>query len=136
MYRFQHIGYLYILAILPVLVLLFISMVYWRRRKLKKLGDEGLVNEQMLGYIMGRNTTKFILSATALALIIIGLANLQTGDKAEKVQRKGIDVIIALDVSKSMLAKDIAPDRLTRAKQLIQRLVDKMSNDRDRKSVV
>ena len=130
MYRFQHIGYLYILAILPVLVLLFISMVYWRRRKLKKLGDEGLVNEQMLGYIMGRNTTKFILSATALALIIIGLANLQTGDKAEKVQRKGIDVIIALDVSKSMLAKDIAPDRLTRAKQLIQRLVDKMSNDR------
>ena len=130
MFRFQHIDYLYLLAILPVMVLLYISMVYWRRKKLKKLGDEAQVAEQIRGYIMGRNTTKFILTATALTLIIIGLANLQTGDKAEKVQRKGVDVIVALDVSKSMLAKDISPDRLTRAKQLIQRLVDNMSNDR------
>jgi len=105
-------------------------MVYWRRRKLKKLGDDRLVTEQLQGYIMGRTTTKFILMLVALFLVIIGLANLQTGDKAEKVQRKGVDVIIALDVSKSMLAKDIAPDRLTRAKQLIQRLMDNMSNDR------
>ena len=58
------------------------------------------------------------------------MANLQTGDKAEKVQRKGVDVIIALDVSKSMLATDIAPDRLTRAKQLIQRIISNMANDR------
>jgi Ca-activated chloride channel homolog len=84
----------------------------------------------MQGYILGRNTTRFILAVIAVALLVIGLANLQTGDKAEKVQRKGVDVVIALDVSKSMLAKDIAPDRLTRAKQLIQRLVETMSNDR------
>ena len=130
MFRFQYIGYLYLLALVPLLIVLFLSMVAWRRSKIKKLGDEGLVLAQLQGYILGRNTTRFILSVVALSLIIIGLANLQTGDKAEKVQRKGVDVIIALDVSKSMLAKDIAPDRLTRAKQLIQRMVETMSNDR------
>ena len=130
MFRFQHINYLYLLALVPLLVVLYLSMVAWRRRKIKKLGDEALVTSQLQGYIPGRNTTRFILTAIALGLIIIGLANLQTGDKAEKVQRKGVDVIIALDVSKSMLAKDIAPDRLTRAKQLIQRMVETMSNDR------
>lgn len=130
MFRFQHINYLYILAVLPLITLAYIGMIYWRRKKLKKLGDEFLVNQQLNGYIVGRNTTKFILCAVSLALIIIGLANLQTGDKAEKVQRKGVDVIIALDISKSMLAKDIAPDRLTRAKQLILRMIDNMSNDR------
>jgi Ca-activated chloride channel family protein len=61
---------------------------------------------------------------------IIGLANLQAGDKIEKIQRKGVDVVIALDVSKSMLATDIQPNRLTRAQQLIMTLADKMQNDR------
>ena len=130
MFRFQHIGYLYLLALVPAMVVLYIAMVAWRRNKIRKLGSEQLVAEQIQGYILGRNTTRFILTLVALFLIIVGLANLQTGDKAEKVQRKGIDVIVALDVSKSMLAKDIAPDRLTRAKQLIERLISTMSNDR------
>ncbi len=130
MLRFQHIDYLYFLGILPVLVFLFIGTIYWRKKKLQVLGNPFLITEQLRGYIPGRITFKFILMAIALTIAIIGLANLQTGDKAEKVQRKGVDVIIALDVSKSMLAQDIQPDRLTRAKQLIQRVIDKMSNDR------
>ena len=97
---------------------------------MQKLGDERLVNEQIRGFIPGRNTTKFILLAIGLSAIIIGWANLRMGDKTEKVQRKGVDVIVALDVSKSMLAKDVLPDRLTRAKQLIMRMTDKMQNDR------
>jgi len=130
MIRFQHIEYLYALSLLPVLVAVFIGMVYWRKKKLQKLGDERLVSEQVKGYIPGRITLRFILTAIALSLIIIGCANLQSGDKSEKTQRKGIDVIIALDVSKSMLANDIQPNRLTRAKQLIMSLMDKMQNDR------
>ncbi len=130
MLRFQHIDYLYFLGILPVLVFLFIGAIYWRRKKLQVLGNPLLITAQLRGFIPGRITFKFILMAVALTIAIIGLANLQTGDKAEKVQRKGVDVIIALDVSKSMLAQDIQPDRLTRAKQLIQRVIDKMSNDR------
>jgi Ca-activated chloride channel homolog len=130
MFQFQHINYLYTLGLLPLLVLLFISIVYWRRKKLQKLGDERLVKEQIRGFIPGRNTSKFILLAIGLSAIIIGWANLRMGDKTEKVQRKGVDVIVALDVSKSMLAKDVLPDRLTRAKQLIMRMTDKMQNDR------
>ncbi len=121
---------MYALAALPVLVVLFIAAIYWRRNRLKKLGDEKLVNSQMLGFIPGRGAFKFVLLAIALSALIIGWANLQTGDKMEKVERKGVDVVIALDVSKSMLATDIQPDRLTRAKQLIMLLADKMHNDR------
>ena len=94
------------------------------------MGDERLIGGQILGFIPGRATFKFVLLALALTTIIIGWANLQTGDKMEKVQRKGVDVVIALDVSKSMLATDIQPDRLTRAKQLIMLMADKMQNDR------
>jgi Ca-activated chloride channel homolog len=130
MFQFQHIEYLYALAVIPLLLFLFTGMVYWRKRKLQKLGDEKLVGGQILGFIPGRNTTKFILLTAALFVIIVGWANLRIGDKSEKIQRKGVDVIIALDVSKSMLAKDIQPDRLTRAKQLIQGMTDKMKNDR------
>jgi len=106
--------------------------VYWRKKKLQKIGNEKLVNDQILGFVPGRNTLKFILLSIALLMMIVGLANLHTplDDKGENVQRKGIDVIIALDVSKSMLATDVQPDRLTRAKQLIMRLTDKMKNHR------
>jgi Ca-activated chloride channel family protein len=130
MFQFQHIDHLYALALLPVLVLLFITGLVWRRKRLQNLGDENLVREQIRGYIPGRNTFKFILLSVALFLLVVGWANLRMGDKSEKTERKGVDVIVALDVSKSMLAKDIQPDRLTRAKQLIMRLTDKMQNDR------
>ncbi|OSZ82657.1 hypothetical protein CAP35_05170 [Chitinophagaceae bacterium IBVUCB1] len=130
MMRFQHISHLFALGLLPVLVVLFVWMLYWRREKLKKLGDERLIQSQLLGRIPGRATLKFVLYCTAVAAIVIGWANLQKAGKAEKVQRRGIDVIVALDVSKSMLAQDIQPDRLTRAKQLVTRLMDKMQNDR------
>jgi len=133
MLEFQHINYLYALGALPLLVLLFISMLYWRKKKLRKLGDEKLVNEQILGFVKGRNDLKFILLAIALFIVILGWGNLRMriiGDKNEKTQRKGIDVVVALDVSKSMLATDVKPDRLTRAKQLIMSMTDKMKNDR------
>lgn len=130
MFRFQELEYLYALAVIPVLVLLFVLLIYWRRKKLKALGDERLVGDQLLGFIPGRSTLRFILVTFGLSAIIVGWANLQAGDKLEKVQRKGVDVVIALDVSKSMLANDIQPNRLTRAKQLIMSLTEKMQNDR------
>jgi Ca-activated chloride channel family protein len=130
MFQFQHIGYLYALALLPVFVALFAGAIYWRRKRLQQIGTPEVVERQVLGYIAGRSTTRFILMCIAFATIVIGLANLRMGDKAERTERKGVDVVIALDVSKSMLAKDIQPDRLTRAKQLIMSLTDKMSNDR------
>ena len=130
MLRFQHSTYLYALALIPVLVLLYLLLLYWRQQRLKKLGNESLVASQLTGFIPGRRTLKFMLLTAAFALGVIGWANLQGGGKAEQVERKGVDVIIALDVSKSMLARDIQPNRLTRAKQLIERLLNKMKNDR------
>ena len=130
MFRFQELDYLFALAIVPVLIVLFIAVIYWRRKKIKQLGDERLVESQILGFIPGRATLKFILLTIGLVFTIVGLANLQAGDKIEKVQRKGVDVVIALDVSKSMLATDIQPNRLTRAQQLIMTMTDKMQNDR------
>ncbi|GAA4448502.1 VWA domain-containing protein [Rurimicrobium arvi] len=130
MLRFQHSSYLTALVLIPVLIALFVALLLWRRKKLEQIGMVENVKSQLLGYIPARDTLKFILMATALVLVIIGCANLQKGGSTETVQRKGVDVMIALDLSKSMLAKDIQPDRLTRAKQLIERLTDKMSNDR------
>jgi Ca-activated chloride channel family protein len=130
MFRFQHIDHLYFLALLPVLIILFTGMLVWRKNKLKKLGEQRLVASQLLGFIPGRPALKFILLSIAFTTAIIGWANLQKGSGTEEVQRKGVDVMIALDVSKSMLAKDIQPDRLTRAKQLVMSMIDKMKNDR------
>lgn len=130
MFRFQHTNHLYLLAILPVLILCYVLLIFWRRNKLKKLGEQRLVDSQILGWIPGRNTLKFILLAFAFVEAVIGWANLQKGSGSEKVQRKGVDVVVALDVSKSMWAKDIAPDRLTRAKQLVMTMMEKMKSDR------
>ena len=130
MFRFQHISHLYLLGIIPLLILLFIGVIIWRRNRLRKLGEERLVNEQLLGIIPGRPLTRFILLLLAVSSAIIGWANLQRASGTEQVQRKGVDVIIALDVSKSMLASDIQPDRLTRAKQLVLSMLDKLQNDR------
>ena len=130
MLRFQHSNHLLLLALLPVLAALFAWLLYWRANKLKALGEQRLVQAQMVGFIAGRRTLKFVLLTAALALAIVGWANLQGNGRAEQVQRKGVDVIIALDVSKSMLATDIQPNRLTRAQQMIGRLMEKMHNDR------
>jgi Ca-activated chloride channel family protein len=130
MLRFQYPNLLAALALLPVLAAIFISMLYWRRKKIKEIGTPSVVQDQMLGFIPARQSLKFVLLSTALLCIIIAAAHLQKSGSNETIQRKGVDVMIALDVSKSMLAKDIQPDRLTRAKQFISRLSDKMSSDR------
>jgi Ca-activated chloride channel family protein len=130
MIRFQHPEYLFWFIAVPLLVLLFIMLLLWRTRILKTIGDPKLTGTQFLGRIPGRATLKAVLLLTALSLAIIGAANLQGGGHPEQVQRKGVDVMIALDVSKSMLAQDLQPDRLTRAKQFVERMLDKLHNDR------
>ncbi len=130
MLGFQYSEHLFILALIPLFILLFVWMILWRRKKLKKLGEERLISSQIGGYISGRSAFKFILLAVAVTATGVGWANLRKGDKMEKVQRKGVDVVVALDLSKSMLAKDADPDRLTRSKQFVNRMMDKMQNDR------
>lgn len=130
MFRFQHIEFLWALLLIPAVVILYIVYLRWRRSRLRRLGDPALTGRLVAGRINGRGTTRFVLITSALLFAIIGLCNLQQGAQTEKAQRKGVDVFFALDVSRSMLARDVQPDRLTRAKQLMTRMMEKMSNDR------
>lgn len=130
MLRFQHSEYLYGLLLLIVIILAFISVLAWKRRSVKKIGDKDLVRSLFMGYSIRFRNLKFWLLFFAFAFMVIGAANLQLGSKMEKITRKGVDVIIALDMSNSMRAEDVQPSRLARAKQLVNMLLDKMTNDR------
>ena len=130
MFNFQHTEYLTALVIIPVLVLLFLVLLGWKKTRLSKIGDEKLVKELIKDFSPFRFALRFIIFIIAFALVVIGTANIQSPGAMEKVTRKGVDVMIAMDVSKSMLADDIKPNRLERAKQLVSRLIDKMENDR------
>jgi Ca-activated chloride channel family protein len=130
MLRFQHGEYLYALILVIVIGLVFASLIAWKSRTVKKIGDKDLVRGLFAGYSPRLTNLKFWLMLVGFVFIVIGAANLQMGSKMEKITRKGVDVIIALDVSKSMLAEDVQPSRLDRAKQLVNRLLDRMTNDR------
>lgn len=130
MYRIENTYLLYALFLIPVLLLLFRMMTARRRKALNRFGDPGLVQMLIPDASRSMPALKFFLIALSMVFLIFGLANPQIGSRLEKVERKGIDIIIALDVSNSMLAQDIKPDRITRAKQSISRLIDRLRNDR------
>ena len=129
-FRFAHPEYLYALGAVPVVIILFIVMRLSKRKAWKKFGDTALLAQLAPSVSKGKPVVKLILYCIAFALLVFGLANPQIGTKLEEVKREGVDVIIALDVSNSMKAQDIRPDRLERAKQAISRFIDKLENDR------
>ena len=128
--RFQQEIYLSALALLPLLALVFFAVLSWKKKTLKKIGNPRLVQSLIRAHSPVNFFIKFLLPVIALAAIIFAVANLQKPGQMEQIGRKGVDVMIALDVSKSMLAEDIQPNRLERAKQVIQKLIEKMPDDR------
>ena len=130
LFRFANPQYLYLLLTLPLLILLFIINEYRKRRTFRKLGDETLVKKLLPELSKYRPSVKFIILLSAVTLAVIMLARPQFGSKIEQIKRQGVEVIMALDVSNSMLAEDIQPNRLERAKQAISRLVETLDNDK------
>lgn len=130
MFRFANLDYLYLLLILPLLVGLFLYANYIRRQRLKKYGDPVLLEELMPTVSKYRPNLKFWILFVAIALVIVMLARPQFGSKMETVKRSGVEAVIALDISNSMLAEDVAPSRLEKAKKMISRLVDTFNNDK------
>jgi len=130
LFRFANPDYLYLLLLVPVVILLFIANGIRKRKALKRLGELNLVERLVPEMSATRPVIKIILQLTAFIAAIIMLARPQFGSRMEDVKKQGVEVIIALDVSNSMLAEDIQPDRLTRAKQAITRLIDNLDNDR------
>ena len=130
LFRFANPGFLYLLLLLPAIILIYIINEVRKKRALKRLGDVTLVSRLVPEMSQSRPVIKFILQLVAVTSGIIMLARPQFGSRLEDVRKQGVEVIIALDVSNSMLAEDIQPDRLTRAKQAISRLVDNLDNDK------
>ena len=130
MFRFEHTEYLWLLlAIIPALAL-FIFFYFWRRRAIAKIGNRSLVLQLIPDFSNRKHVMKFMLLMLAYAFVVFGFANPQLGTRQEKVKREGIDVIIALDVSNSMMSEDVKPSRLDRAKNFVSNFIDKLSNDR------
>ena len=130
MFRFEEPTYLYMLLLLPLLAAFYIYSNYRKKEAIRKFGDPVLMAQLMPNVSKYRPNIKFWLVFTAVALFVILLARPQFGSKMETVKRQGIEVMIALDISNSMLAQDIQPSRLQKAKRLVAQLVDKMQNDK------
>ena len=130
MLRFEDPAFLWLLWVIPALVL--VRLIGWRRRraKLRKLGDPELLKQLMPHISKYRPTVKFVLMLAALALLIVMVARPQMGSKISNEKRNGIETMICLDISNSMLAEDVAPSRLDKSKMLIENLVDNFSNDK------
>ncbi len=130
MIRFENIDILYALFIVPALVLLFLIIIRARKKSLLRYGDIDLLKKLMPNRSLRRVYIKFVVVTLAFVFIILGLANPQIGSKLNEVKRNGVEVIIALDVSNSMMAEDIKPNRLESAKRAISNLVDIFENDK------
>lgn len=130
MLKFAHNEYFYLLLALVPLILAFIAFIMWRRRALRSFGEMSLVNRLTAAKPVYKHQIKFVLVALAIIFLTVGLVNPQIGTEYKEVKRKGVDLVIALDVSQSMLAEDVKPNRLSRAKRFISQLFDNLANDR------
>lgn len=130
MLRFEDPIYLWMLLIITILVL--VRFIVWRKRKrnLRKFGDPSLLKEMMPDVSKSRPTIKFCLLLSAITILIFMIARPQVGSKISHEKREGIEVLIALDISNSMLAQDVIPSRLEKSKLLIEDLVDHFTNDK------
>ena len=129
-FRFAHPEYFYTLLVIPAFFVLFIFSRIIRKRSIRKFGDNDLLAELMPSVSNTRPVVKFLMWMIIIGLIITALAQPQFGSKLQTSKRKGAEIIIALDVSNSMMAEDIKPNRLERAKRAIAQLTEKLHNDK------
>lgn len=125
MFRFEEPAYLYLLLLLPLLAAFYLYSNYRRRKNIRKFGDPELMAQLMPDVSKYRPDVKFWMVFVAIGLFSVLLARPQFGSKLETVKRQGVEVMIALDISNSMLAQDVQPSRLQKAKRLVAQLVDK-----------
>ena len=130
MFRFENPIYLYLLLVIPLLVMIRIFFDLRRKKRLGRFGDADLVKDMMEDVSPIRPKVKFWMLTAALALLIIALARPQMGTRISREKRQGIEAIICMDISNSMLATDVAPSRLAKSKLLVENMVDKFVNDK------
>lgn len=130
MYQIEEPTYFIYLIAIPILIAVFLLVSFWKKRTQKKFTDELLLKRLTPEKSLFKSYLKMILFLVGLTFLIVSLTNPKMGTKLETVKRQGVDIVFALDVSKSMLAEDIAPNRLEKAKQIISKIIDKLGSDR------
>ncbi len=130
MYQIEEPTYFIYLAIIPVIFVLFLLVLWWKKRTQKHFADKNLIEKLSPEKSVFKSFLKIIVICVGLAFLVISLTNPKMGTKLETVKREGVDIVFALDVSKSMLAEDIAPSRLEKAKQIITRIIENLGSDR------
>ncbi|WP_372794407.1 VWA domain-containing protein [Lutibacter sp.] len=130
MYQIEEPTYFIYLAIIPVIFVLFLLVLWWKKRTQKQFADDNLIQKLSPEKSIFKSFLKITMLCLGLAFLIISLTNPKMGTKLETIKRQGVDIVFALDVSKSMLAEDIAPSRLDKAKQIITKIIDNLGSDR------
>lgn len=130
MFRLAHPELLYLLIIIPLLIIFYVVMVKRKKKAIAEFGNPELLKPLMPLLSYKRGTWKFVMLMLALLFVIVGVAGPQFGSKLQQVKKNGVELMIALDVSNSMLAEDIKPNRLEKAKMAVSRMVEKLSNDK------
>jgi len=130
MYELDEKKYLYLLIIVPIVLVLFFINLYWKRKKQKEFGDLEMVKKLSPNKSVFKPILKTVVFLLALVSLIIALVNPKIGTKLETVKREGIDIVFAIDVSKSMLCEDITPNRIEKSKQIVSQIINNLGSDR------
>lgn len=130
MYQLEEPIYFYLLIAIPVMVVLFLLVLVWKKRVQKRFADTELLKRLSPNRSVFKSVLKILVLCLAIACLSFALVNPKVGTKLETVKREGVDVVFAIDVSKSMLAEDIAPNRLEKSKQLVSQIINSLAGDR------
>ncbi|UOK43067.1 MULTISPECIES: VWA domain-containing protein [Flavobacterium] len=129
-FEFDEPKYFYLAAILPILLLLFLINLYWQKKKQREFGDLELLKQLSPEKSTFKPVLKLVVVLLGLAALVLALVNPKIGTKMETVKRQGVDIVFAVDISKSMLAEDIAPNRLEKSKQVVSQIINQLGSDR------
>ena len=130
MFQFSHPEYLYALALIPLFTVIFVWVLLARKKRLQRFGDTELLSRLMPDASTRKPVVKFVLLMIAYTFVVLGVSGPRFGTKLQEIKRTGSEIIIALDVSNSMMAEDIQPNRLERAKQAVSRLIDRLGDNK------
>ncbi len=130
MYQIEEPKYIIYFLFIAILIVMYFVVVYWKRKKQRAFADLQLLKKLSPESSKFKSALKFIVIIISLSFLIFALMNPKIGTQLKTIKRQGVDIVFALDVSKSMLAEDIAPNRLEKSKQIISKIIDKLGGDR------
>lgn len=130
MYQLEEKIWFWGLMVIPLIILIFLLLQWWKRRMQRKFASKQLFRRLSPNSSLFKSLLKIVVLSLAFACLIMALVNPKIGTKLETIKREGVDIVFAVDVSKSMLAEDIAPNRLEKAKQLVTQIINNLASDR------